>query len=431
MPVTTFEFEKGKIFAAGLFWLPLGASKDPKTQIREMAKADGFDFAIQAYGHTPQAGFASAKDGFKYGWMSVAAVINKHFQEHNADFRDILCAVPVPDQTGRWIFFSTRNNVIQTDTGDVIGTEDMVQSEMMNAFSIGQWDKVIAPPHWHFGNSEEMTFADFLPKDGKGRVQYHKWWTVGSVGGNLLPSLKRAAMPLLLIVSFLSVMAFGYSWYTKKKLSDEAARMARELEEISQAEKPLVPPPHPWAQMPLADDFVRACQAAIERVPLAPGGWTLISAGCSGSTISASWNRPEWLSINHIKTEFPGANVADDGNSAQWSAEIPLSSVRRDESVAELSSAMEIRDRMISLGQTSGLKISLTNEPPPPEPPPGVKPKELPPDWQTKRFQINTGINPNSVVREINGKGVRVEALTMLVKAAAIEWEIKGLNYAK
>jgi hypothetical protein len=430
MAIATFDLEKNRTFVAGLFWAPLPGTH-LKRELGELCTEQHTDLAVITHGNgnTRTAGIAASTDGAKAGMMSAAAVVYRTCQlEKSGD--NLLCACQVPD--GRWLYVAIRGGVLMPD-GDLLGTDDDIRVAMMQHFPGGDWQHIWAPPHWGMPDAEERTLESFLPRDKKQNFKYHAWWQLQLAQPGVGVSLRRYALPLLVLAALGLAGRWGFEQYQLRRAIQEAEE-AGQADKLAASAKAPPPPRHPWADLPIAPVLIELCASAMDRVPLAPGGWQMTGMECTQSGLSIHWTRPSLTSIPLLKAVVPDATISLDGNGAALVRPVTPPTARRDEPLDKLPAAVTIPERFNTVAQQLGLRLVLSDPPPPPAPLPGTTgaAQPVPPvPWRVRHFEITTALAPWHLISWIDSPGLRLTALNLTVRDGQASWVMQGDQYAQ
>jgi len=419
--ISTFEFEKGRVFVAGLFWQPLIPTtlKEARADAAEQAEQMGFDLAIFRKNDAIQVGFCASEDDAKEGYLSIAAVISKSLEVDEVA-KEAIMAMPLGDGSDRWLYFAQKDGVILAD-GDFVGTEDEVRAAMHSHYSHTDWAYVVAPLHWGFRGALERSLTDFLPKDKKGRIRYHKWWAISPIKVNASAAIKKALPYAIVALGLIALAGFGMKAYTAYQHKLEMQRQAEAAAAAALQEAITATPP--WHSESNPVDFAKNCIAAVDTIPLAPGGWTLNAATCSvDGTMQAAWSRPVYSTISLLRAIVPEATIATDGNSAYVTRQFVPGAPLTEEAMDLTNMVAEIHDR----AQRLGLPITITDIPVPP-PQQGLPPQA----WKSSKWELVSSVSPNELMKWFAMPGLRLSSLSVQFANGINTWKMEGLIYAK
>jgi hypothetical protein len=422
----TFEFEKGRVFASGLFWQPLVGLEHAARldEIDKIVVEQDFHLMVLCETSIPQVGFASIEDGLQPGMLSSAEVISSAVEREGLD-RNLVCATQLDD--GRWLYVAQREGII-LHNGDMIGSEEEIRARMFEDMPAdNDWHTIFAPAAWAIPGSVERTFADFLPRLD-GAIDY-KQLSKLTVAKPATISL-RTHWPYAALIAVCIACMFGYSkWKQHKAHQVEMAIMEQQEQARRQAEALLLNAPHPWKASVPALRFAQACEAALTKAGnLWPGNFTFVGTTCSGKTLTVAWTKPEHGSIAYFQEIQPKAVLSDNGASA--TLQIPLVvSGGRDESVPDQK--RRVLD-MYKAAQLHDYKIDVKL---PTEPQMAPIPIAAPAnvhEWRELTWTATGAfLTPFDVLASLDGAGFRVDAIATSFKDGKIQWNMKGSQYVR
>jgi hypothetical protein len=418
MTQTTFDFGRGHVFVAGLFWQPLpGQLRDRKKETERLAKELSFDLAVWRTTGSLQVGFAQASKLIKVGQLSAAAVVSKTLDiEHGA--RNFLCATEVPG--GKWLYVAQRDGIILPD-GDLVASEDEIRSRMLSDLSLSEWSTIYAPDHWGVPAAEERTFEQFIPKKG-GVNSFKGWWGLRPVKRNAA----KTFLPLALLVVVAVAGAVGYRMWQEKKAAQEMALLVSE--QAGTGNQP-VKVEHPWKTKPRASKFLDECLTAFGKVKtLWPGNWALRDATCSGGVFTVVWLRQENGWIEHLRAVEPKAVLSTDGGMASLVIPLALDGIE-DEALPNES------ERTLAFhgtGQQYGFKVALSAPTQPPTLPGDKQAPQPVKDWKELAWKIDgIALPPSVVVKTLDAAGFRVTRIKASFKGGVMNWDLEGIQYVQ
>jgi len=417
----TFEFGK-RTFVSGLFWQPLPGSttKQRTAEIQKMSQEQGFDLAVLRTTGVPQVGFAAVADGVKSGMLSAAAMVSKSLEMANRD-RSFLCAIPVPG--GKWLYVAQREGVLLHD-GDMLSTEENVQTRMMSDLSLLEWQTVFAPSHWGVPNAIQRSFEDLLPKSGS-KYSFKKWWEVRPIRRNWLTDLhvKTPIVGILTTLAIATIAYYGWQHYTTQKELEEMAR--KEAEE--QAARAAAVDNQPWKKQPPAEQFIAACNHALSQVQnYWPAGWDPDNALCEKDKLVFNWTRQESGRVEYLLSAQPAASVSIDGNKA--SLTIPLEEIKGVNDV--LPKEKERILELISVAQRYGIDFKFQTL----QETQAVlgEPTDVAPTWQTQSWNITDFYPaPSTIIPLFDGPGFRITLIKLSFAEGIMKWTMEGTQYAQ
>lgn len=417
----TFEFEK-RTFVSGLFWQPLPGStaKQRLAETQKMSLEQGFDLAVLRTTGVPQVGFAAAADGVKAGMLSAAAMVSKSLEMANRD-RSFLYAMPVPG--GKWLYIAQREGVLLHD-GDLLGTEEAIQTRMMSDLSLLEWQTVFAPAHWGVPNATQRSFEDLLPKTGK-KYSFKKWWEVRPIRRNWLTDIhiKTPILGMLATLLIAGGIYYGWQYYSTKQALEEQAR--KEAEE--QAARAAAVDNQPWKKLPPPEQFIAACDRALSKVQnYWPAGWDPESATCAKDTLVFNWIRQDSGRIEYLLSAQPAASISLDGGRA--SLTLPLDQPKGANDV--LPKEKERILELLSIAQRYGIDFKFQNLQD--NQPTLGEPTDVAPTWKTQGWNINDFYPaPSTIIPLFDGPGFRITLIKLSFTEGIMKWTMEGTQYAQ
>ncbi|KVD65078.1 type 4b pilus protein PilO2 [Burkholderia ubonensis] len=416
-------------FVAGLFWQSLSRRNELRAEAVELAKKLKFDLMvlrIDRGGAT--AGYANTRDGFTPGHLSLGAMVSRAIALEGAFYNgrrqpapNWLGAFALPD--GRWAYFAVRDHAFMPQ-GDWIGTRDEALERLHTDYAWGGWNVVIGEPELErqgFQNFQPKRLDELLPRRG-GRPRTERWWALRPVERRLPP---RTALIAATLVCVAAGSALAY-WHHRAKVEAEEreAALERVRAELAarQTSAPIV---HPWATLPDAVGFARACVARFGR--LAPGGWRLERYECTPDAAHYAWAR-NGSNVRYLLAVEPGATVDTDGERA--TLDVPLAAPKAGDTPLVDDSAVRTQllarlqwldtaaklDRLLP-DQASGAPLANL-----------AQQAAAAAGWRAYRLNATLGgIAPPEFVRAIDVPGLRVQRIAYQNN----QWTLEGVLYAK
>ena len=424
----------GKQFVSGLFWQQLSSPNSFMKEARAIGAKNGWDVVAIRRGLRIQAGFVSKKIGAIKGMYSLAAALAGQLGPF------WLGAFELED--GRYAVVGVKDNSIIPGFDLICDREEALAKLHEGASLMGfSDDSMYAPLDFSF-SQHERKLADLLqPKRLKSdyRLKQLKF-------GLTTKELVRYSLAGVLAVA--GVFSYTqYQAYEKKKLFEqqvrEAEQRAAELQRLNdntkkaQTVKALA---HPWAKLPAATVFVKACVSVIDSVPLSVGGWTFDAATCGDNGVEITYKRTTLgTTVKTFLEEAEGLFVAapkfkDEAKTVivqrRWEAEFA-----GDEPLEP--SGATITD-VTAYFQALEVPVRFEDRPVTVPPAPAVVPGEVAvpapvPDWKEIVFNFKSGLSPVEF-SDVLGRhtGMRIKEIKVELKdEAALEWNIKGEIYAK
>ncbi|KVG37683.1 type 4b pilus protein PilO2 [Burkholderia ubonensis] len=416
-------------FVAGLFWQSLSRRNELRAEAVELAKKLKFDLMVLRIDRGgAAAGYANTRDGFTPGHLSLGAMVSRAIALEGAFYNgrrqpapNWLGAFALPD--GRWAYFAVRDHAFMPQ-GDWIGTRDEALERLHTDYAWGGWNVVIGEPELErqgFQNFQPKRLDELLPRRG-GRPRTERWWALRPVERRLPP---RTALIAATLVCVTAGSALAY-WHHRAKVEAEEreAALERVRAELAarQTSAPIV---HPWATLPDAVGFARACAARFGR--LAPGGWRLERYECTPDAVHYAWAR-NGSNVRYLLAVEPGATVDTDGERA--TLDVPLAAPKAGDTPLVDDSAVrtQLLSRLQWLDTAAKLDRLL------PDQASGAPLANLAQQaaaaagWRAYRLNATLGgIAPPEFVRAIDVPGLRVQRIAYQNN----QWTLEGVLYAK
>ncbi|WP_175952019.1 type 4b pilus protein PilO2 [Burkholderia sp. BCC0405] len=417
-------------FVGGLFWQSLSRRNELRAEAVELAKKLKFDLMVLRIDRGgAAAGYANTRDGFAPGHLSLGAMVSRAIALEGAFYNgrrqpapNWLGAFALPD--GRWAYFAVRDHAFMPN-GDWVGTREEALERLHTDYAWGGWNVVIGELELEkqgFQNFQPKRLDDLLPRRG-GRPRTERGWALRPIERRLSP---RAALAAAALVCVAGGGAFAY-WHHRAKVEDEQREAALERVRAELAARqakrgPVVPP---WAALPDAVGFARACATRFGR--LAPGGWRLDRYECTPDAAHYTWAR-NGSNVRYLLAAEPDAIVDTDGERA--TLEVPLAAPTAgdtplvDDSVVrtQLLSRLQWLDAVAKLDPLlpdQAARAPLANL---------AQQAAAAVGWRAYRLNASLGgVAPPEFVRAIDVPGLRVQRLAYQNN----QWTLEGVLYAK
>ncbi|NTY35214.1 type 4b pilus protein PilO2 [Burkholderia diffusa] len=417
-------------FVGGLFWQSLSRRNELRAEAVELAKKLKFDLMVLRIDRGgAAAGYANTRDGFAPGHLSLGAMVSRAIALEGAFYNgrrqpapNWLGAFALPD--GRWAYFAVRDHAFMPN-GDWVGTREEALERLHTDYAWGGWNVVIGELELEkqgFQNFQPKRLDDLLPRRG-GRPRTERWWALRPIERRLSP---RVALVAAAVVCVAGGGAFAY-WHHRAKVEDEQREAALERVRAELAARqaksgPVVPP---WAALPDAVGFARACTTRFGR--LAPGGWRLDRYECTPDAAHYTWAR-NGSNVRYLLAAEPDAIVDTDGERA--TLEVPLAAPTAgdtplvDDSVVrtQLLSRLQWLDAVAKLDPLlpdQAARAPLANL---------AQQAAAAVGWRAYRLSASLGgVAPPEFVRAIDVPGLRVQRLAYQNN----QWTLEGVLYAK
>lgn len=424
---SVIKFRAGKKtieLVAGLSWHPL-VPDNFKSGLVPLAQDFDLDLYVYRRSDHSVVGLTKKEDDVKEGQIPFALVAVDHFLQENGSPANALVAVAHPDEEDKYLYVMVHEGFIVVD-GDQLGTEDEIRSRIMSDFSMGEWDLVVCPEHWRMSGSREADFAEIVPA----KLKIQPAWRLKSVR----LSWTRTAMKAGVLVAILFAGFYGYKYWRAAEAAKQAMlRAAQEAAALEEARKAAVVR-EPWPLKPTAAAVVNACSASLAKIGVIAGGWTFGKFACDGQSASVTWNHIGTAAWNeHMSKLFPDAVLSADGANATLSVKLPELKPAGDKG-DEIPRAADRLARLRDLPSKYGIGVTIADAAAPMAPQiPGVMqpPPMAPAKWKEYSVIFNTTLSPKTALRAIDAPGFRIVSIDASLKGSALNYEIKGVQYAK
>ncbi|KAB0632281.1 pilO family protein [Burkholderia stagnalis] len=417
-------------FVGGLFWQSLSRRNELRAEAVELAKKLKFDLMVLRIDRgVAAAGYANTRDGFAPGHLSLGAMVSRAIALEGAFYNgrrqpapNWLGAFALPD--GRWAYFAVRDHAFMPN-GDWVGTRDEALERLHTDYAWGGWNVVIGEPELEkqgFQNFQPKRLDELLPRRG-GRPRTERWWALRPVERRLSP---RAALIAATVVCVAAGAGFAY-WHhrTKVEAEEREAALERVRAELAARQAKGGPIAHPWATLPDAVGFARACAASFGR--LAPGGWQLDRYECTPGTAHYGWAR-NGSNVRYLLAVEPDAIVDTDGERA--SLDVPLVAPAAGDTPLVDDSAVrtQLLSRLQWLDAAAKLDELLPGQASQAQLANLAQQAAAATAWRTYRLTANLGgVAPPEFVRAIDVPGLRVQRIAYQNN----QWTLEGVLYAK
>lgn len=424
----------GKQFVSGLFWQQLSNPNGFMKEARAIGTKNGWDVVAIRRGLRIQAGFVSKKIGAIKGMYSLAAALAGQLGPF------WLGAFELED--GRYAVVGVKDNSIIPGFDLICDREEALAKLHEGASLMGfSDDSMYAPVDFNF-SQHERKLADLLqPKRLKAEYRLKQL----KFGLTTKEIVRYSLVGVLAVAGLFSFTQ--YQAYEKKKLFEqqvrEAAQRAAELQRLNENTKKaqtVKALDHPWAKLPAAAVFAKACASVIESIPLSVGGWTFDAATCDDNGVEITYKRTTaGTTVKTFLEEADGLFVAAPKFKDEAKTVVVM---RRWEAEFAGDEPLEVGGAIITdvtaYFQTLDIPVRFEDRPvavpPAPAPVPGEVAVPAPvPDWKEIVFSFKSGLSP-AEFSELLGRhtGVRVREIKVELKdEAALDWNIKGEIYAK
>jgi len=422
----------GKDFVSGLVWEPL-KQRAYMREAREIGKREQMDIVAIRLGFMAQAGFVKKDNGVTKGMYSLASALAGQIK-----LDAWIGAFELPN--GLYALVAVHNGLIVPDC-DLIGDRLQVMNrlkEMDSQPKVMEFTKAFHPEDFDYRGTP-LDIEEVLKPEVMRKEYALKQLTFGLTRRELIQVSIFALIVVGLIIGFTQWQA--YQRREAQRIAQELeAQRQKALEELNAragAEQTAQALQHPWADLPGVEDFLNGCQASLNALPLALGGWTFQTGICTPSTVESVYERTGKTTFNDFTTathgRFPSPPALLEGGERAGLGDVITLGAGGDD---ELLPFERLQADFTSYLQQLNLKAAIVSVPVvvPPQPPlpGGVQPPPPPqPDWQQFSFELTTAYTPQYLFAGLNLKGLRLVEISVARTGAELAWTVKGNLYAR
>ncbi len=423
----------GKTFVAGLTWRPLRRARSYMAEARQIGKAEGMEMvAIRKAKAVTQAGFAPKTTGGKFkGKYSLAAALAGEIGDN------WLGAFQVgPD---RYAFVAVRGGGVIPGR-DFIDNRDRVEDAMRQMYGVlGSDDenfkregKIIAPADFNFGG-EEIRLETLLSRKKLPRSYQLRPLTLGLT----TKEISLGVVALAVIAGAAHFASLGYDKYragVAQREAAAAAAQAQSAEEMARATAAagIV---RPWTSQPHAAPFVQACEARVDALPIAMGGWVFQQAVCSPTNVTATYASTGTTDAGSFTSAAKAGlgvtpSVAGAGTQASGTFTLPLETKPAADDTLQPMDAVtaRIEDAVRPLSDYASVTFATV-----PAVDPHIDGAPPAPTWRTTQFTLKSGIPLRELADSIDTGGLRIAQVTTTLDpgSATLTWSASGEIYGR
>ncbi len=296
----------GKKYAVDLYWqvsellnAPAKAAKMAATQ--SGSKADFFCVRSgSTQGRVPQFGLGEKALGHEWNMPTAAASLANHQPGSWAG------VFSVPE--GVW-FIEVRDDLIAPDGDHLFADEAEAMSRLQETSAMGGLERIYAPPSWAIPGAESTSLTSLLSGRSDCRLRPVKLppklvYGLAGVAATLvlgtfltlylIQRSEDAALEAELLQQQQQQELQKKDQEERKRREEELRRQKEEEQTREQMKQRVLQMPtyqRVWEMQPKVLAWLKACQKTFDKVEVAPLGWSLTSASCSGRQVLASWTR--------------------------------------------------------------------------------------------------------------------------------------------
>lgn len=428
----------GAKFVSNLYWYQLSSVTRYMKEARDFGDKHNCDIVAIRRRARIQAGFVSRDSGALKGMYSLAASLA-------AILGDSWCgAFVLPD--GRYAVVAVHDGMVAPGF-DLIADRDVAMKrlgEAMNTFNYPD-DAIFAPADFELAPAEKDIRTLLVAKALRSELRL-KSLKFGMTQRELA-TIGGAVVAVALIL-----LAFALWEHHVTEAEEQQAILIQhqrkvaldKLNETARKKLLLSALAHPWATQPNAADFLRACQGAIDALPLSISGWVFQAATCNSSALTANYARRTGVTqnqfvsgaqlISNLPVTFPTADTGTIGTLIKMPA-------GGDDAIPDADTAQQNLFSNFQALDLDGLSITADEKPVVLKLPtmPGVPqdPNLKPPaaTWRQIHFIVKgAALEPDRLLAHYPDRsGVRIDSIqtTLVADKATLSWTIEGYLYAK
>lgn len=426
-----FDLENGKrplSVVAGLTWHPL-VPDNFKRELKPLSLDLAADLYVYRKSNKSMVGFAKSEDGAKAGQIPIALVIAQCLDEESEP-TNALVAVEVPDSNTNgepaYIYVLIRDGFVLAD-GDQVGNEDQIRTRFLSDLSVSGWDLLIAPEHWKVNKATSRDLMSFLPKKGS-KIKIPTAWKLKPVS----VSLKSAIITTVVIAGLAATGYVGLDLWKKTEAAKLQAQIAAQQAAAEESARQEKLSKEPWQDLPRASLFMSSCDSALRRVGVTAGNWSMGEFSCENGLLTIKWERAGGSAlVSHLKAMYPNAVLSGDGASATVSSKVQVPSPTG--KTGEVLQSVEVRTEALRDAKLRyGIAVTFPNKAAvPPSPQPDMPPQAQQTPWTSFEVVAESKLSPHSTVEALDAPGFRITRVEGKLKGGLINYQLKGIQYAK
>lgn len=426
-----FELENGKrplTVVAGLTWHPL-VPDNFKRELHPLSQDLGTDLYVYRRSDKSMVGFAKSEDGAKAGQIPIALVISQCLEQESQP-SNALIAVEIPDvdqsAASSYVYVLIRDGFVLAD-GDQVGNEVEIRERFFADLSVSGWDLLVAPDHWkvHLASSRDLN--SFLPTKGS-KAKIPASWRLKPVN----VSFKKALVTALAIVGLATIGYTAFNLWKKEEAAKQQAQIAAQQAAAAESALQEKMAREPWKDIPRASAFMNTCDAAMRRIGVTAGDWSMGQFACENGTFTIVWQRATASAlVSHIKSLYPSAVVSADGAFATVITKITNSPIGK---TVEVLPNYQMRiDAFRDSKSHYGIAVNFDTKAAPVQAPnaDGQPKQSLAMPWSWFEITADSKLSPQSTVEALDAPGFRITKVEGTLKSGLINYQVKGIQYAK
>lgn len=426
-----FELENGKrqlSVVAGLTWHPL-VPDNFKRELKPLSLDLAADLYVYRKSNKSMVGFARSEDGAKAGQIPIALVIAQCLDEESEP-TNALVAVEVPDSNTNgepaYIYVLIRDGFVLAD-GDQVGNEDQIRTRFLSDLSVSGWDLLIAPEHWKVHKATSRDLMSFLPKKGS-KIKIPTVWKLKPVSVSLI----SAIITTVVIAGLAAACYVGLDLWKKTEAAKLQAQIAAQQAAAEELARQETLSEEPWQDLPRATLFMASCDAALRRIGVTAGNWSMGEFACESGLLTVKWERAGGSAlVSHLKAMHPNAVLSADGSSATVSSkvQVPTPTGKTGEVLQTVETRTEaLRDAKLRFGIAVSFPTQAAASP---SPQTDMPPQAQQTPWTSFDVVADSKLSPHSTVEALDAPGFRITRVEGKLKSGLINYQLKGIQYAK
>jgi len=411
----------GKRYAVGLFW-QVSDSKNAGRAAKRAAQQPGAesDFyslrAGNARGRIAQFGLTEKNPDYRWNIPSAAVSLANRVPGSWAG----VFAVP----EGIW-FIEVRDDLIAPDGDQLFADEAEAMIRLQEVSARGGLERIYAPPAWAIPGAESSSLPSLLAGRSDGRLQPVTIPAKAYIGGALVIGAVVAVFAVYFVYAQMQEEAqleeqqrvqqeqqvvFQREQEEKRKLEEEERLRQQQLQARQLPSYQRV-----WEQSPTPLNWLSSCHEAMQQAEIAPLGWKIDSAICTGTQLNLKWSRTTGPAI------IPeGTDIDPSMKSATKVIPLPSRPVRGQQMLWPAAA-------IVTYVLQNDWKADLTYAADDPLPPAQNGQQMPPPPWKKRTMRWTVDFSPWTL------KGPLVDLPGLIIQSATWSqsgsWTLEGVLY--
>jgi hypothetical protein len=244
----------------------------------------------------------------------------------------------------------------------------------------------------------------FLPKKGS-KIKIPTAWKLKPVS----VSLKSAIITTIVIAGLAATGYVGFDLWKKTEAAKLQAQIAAQQAAAEESARQEKLSKEPWQDLPRATLFMSSCDAALHRVGVTAGNWSMGEFACEGGLVTVKWERAGGSAlVSHLKAMYPNAVLSSDGASATVSTKVQMPSPTG--KTGEVLQTVEARTEALRDAKLRfGIPVTFpTKAAAPTSPQPDMPPQAQQTPWTSFDVVAESKLSPHSTVEALDAPGFRI-----------------------